>query len=861
MTERERAIAVLRAEATSLRDRLRTLDQEIARLESAPASAPPIAPPTIQAQPRADRSPSAPPPPPSGLAPDRADAVERFVGTRLAAALGAFVTLIGVAVFVKFAIDEGWLGRLGPLARLAAGYAFALGLVGAGLFAERRLGRGGAIGLFAAGIGSLYAATAVGTIGMELLPPAAAVLAAAATAVLGVILTLRSGSLLVATVGLFGAYLTPAIGGAYLTDPGLVGLHLSVVLALALLLSWIRPQPFRFLRYAIIPLHACFAIPWVFSSAPPALIVITVSLWWAMVAMECILAAWAGRSPIGNVVATIMGSIAAATVSVPFIAEQVGPTEPLAYAPAMLAVFAALGGLLLRGPDPEDAIDAEEAAIARAMRLLSTALFVQAAALATLGAAPFLDTGGLVAAWAISAILCVEIGRRIAGVGSGLARGLAWWAAVLILGSIGAAFAAVVDSRIWGGPVAIWPQEFERVAAVVLEPALWAPALAVIASIDLVLRSGRAAPRGRGDAALAIIASLVCALACAHLVAWGARGFLVPALLVLPVAFLRPPRSSLAGGCAAAAIASLAWLVHLFDHAPPGLLSSMLWAALLAQFAIAVGWATLGRSASFRPLRVALVSIAVLWLAAGMAACAFVASDDGLSGGGAWRSGDVTVTVIALVGFALVAASGRVRGRISEDDARTVGRAAALVVMAAGLFWLMSGVVSLASDPLATQGGRWGRLLVGLLLIATLLVTRRELRGRGPVVGTGSRAILSALPIEALVLGIWLGSLVFAQAFADAGWRVVQPVLSAWWGVAAIALLVAGFRHRVGWLRWAGLGLLGLVGFKVLAMDLAAAAAGWRVVATLFVGLLLVGTSVAYVRVIRMAEGSKTARS
>jgi uncharacterized membrane protein len=82
--------------------------------------------------------------------------------------------------------------------------------------------------------------------------------------------------------------------------------------------------------------------------------------------------------------------------------------------------------------------------------------------------------------------------------------------------------------------------------------------------------------------------------------------------------------------------------------------------------------------------------------------------------------------------------------------------------------------------------------------------------------------------------------------------RLSDPVMakhaaiSIFWGLFAMALIAAGFRLRSPMARYAGLGLFGITLVKVIVLDMREARYGYRVLAFIGLGLLLLATSVIY---------------
>ncbi len=101
-------------------------------------------------------------------------------------------------------------------------------------------------------------------------------------------------------------------------------------------------------------------------------------------------------------------------------------------------------------------------------------------------------------------------------------------------------------------------------------------------------------------------------------------------------------------------------------------------------------------------------------------------------------------------------------------------------------------------------------------------------------------------------IGLWLGSLEIDRLLAPELNRLERAdmarhtALSIYWGLYGIGLVVVGFVRDARWCRYAGLALLGVTLAKVLVIDMAEVRYAYRVLSLLGVGLLFVGTSIAY---------------
>ena len=238
------------------RGRIRALEARIALMErsgaarSSAPNAPPIpAPPEPPAAEPAPVKPATVPPvraadPVSVAVPARArPSIEERFGTRWTVWVGGLALALGAVLLVRYSVEQGFFG---PGARIAAGLALGLGLVGGGEILRRRLrgaevpGRpdipamvtaSGIVALF----GALYAAHALyGFIGPEL-----AFVALGATGLGAMVAALLHGPTL-AGIGLVGALATPLLVGSDSASLWPLTLYLPVVTACAYAFAWTK---------------------------------------------------------------------------------------------------------------------------------------------------------------------------------------------------------------------------------------------------------------------------------------------------------------------------------------------------------------------------------------------------------------------------------------------------------------------------------------------------------------------------------------------------------------------------------------------------------------------------------------------
>ena len=96
-------------------------------------------------------------------------------------------------------------------------------------------------------------------------------------------------------------------------------------------------------------------------------------------------------------------------------------------------------------------------------------------------------------------------------------------------------------------------------------------------------------------------------------------------------------------------------------------------------------------------------------------------------------------------------------------------------------------------------------------------------------------------------IGLWLGTLEIDRFFID-DYMARQTGYSVYWGIYAVMLVLIGFKKRSAAARYVGLGLLGVTLVKAFIIDMAEVDLLWKTVIFFVVGMLLIGTSILYIR-------------
>ena len=186
---------------------------------------PPVAAPAAPAGPA--QAPPSPPPFVPALPPREPWWQREGVIAKVLAAVGAGITLIGIAFLLAIAIQAGYFG---PLARVLTGGILAVALVAAALVVKRRQDTAvGALGLAATGFAAGYLDIVAITRIYEWVPAALGLVLAGLVAVAGLVLARLWGSQLLAVLIVLGvAVLAPVVGDTHVLLVGAFLLTMTI---------------------------------------------------------------------------------------------------------------------------------------------------------------------------------------------------------------------------------------------------------------------------------------------------------------------------------------------------------------------------------------------------------------------------------------------------------------------------------------------------------------------------------------------------------------------------------------------------------------------------------------------------------
>lgn len=830
-----------------------------------PAAAAPISAPLIPSvAPATMRSAYVAPAPPTATqlraSPSRPplaskNAIEVFIGGKGMAWVGAIAVVLAAAFGIMVGIDKGWWGRLSPELRCLGIAAFGAALIAGGELALRRIGKAASVGLFGAGLGTLYLDAFATSKYFNLLSLEVAFVLMAIVAAIGFAITLRTRFTTIGVLSIVGGYLTPVLlRGSSTHDLQLLA-YLTMLLGVSLGLSAAVPLHFRALRYVALGGQGLIGFAWLVSNSSEwKMAMVFMTIWWSMVLGEAVYAAMRRQSPLGNVVAVILATAGYATAGCWLLYSATPPVSGwLGVFTAMIAVVG-MAVALQFGPG----LDALRQPPRQAIDKLSVALWALAGALVVIAIALQFEGFAQSVAWLALALAAIEAGRRLPS------RGVTWFG--LIVGALALFRILTIDWWITSGMI----KPFWSAGSVSLTR--WSILLLIaMVAAHVAAHRVREVPnsKDRMPVVLAVIGSLLWILFCQTQFEELAvtAGWLAGAAALLAMARIgwRQKYFEIAGGTLATSV--VRWLIidAMLNRLSPGWRGAQELPLMNAQVAIALVILALGwwvhRIAKDRREDVddgttrRPSELAQRWTLAGMIFSLIALSfevDRVLAGMGQspWPGAQrLMLWLTALWGF-----GGFVMAIIGWR------RALPLLLKSGGIFLGAAAIAWLSVDTISWR--LWQapadvpvlfnlQFGIGVLLIALLgwsahLLIRhdsiRELLLQPP-----ATQILHGFLALIAAMGLWLGSLELDRLFADRP-MMLQTGLSVYWGLYGVALVLIGFVKRATAARYAGLGLLTLTLAKVLFIDMRGIDLIWRALSFAAIGLLLIGTSIAYAR-------------
>jgi uncharacterized membrane protein len=764
-----------------------------------------------------------------------------LLGARGLALVGGAVTLLGIAFFFVLAANHGWIG---PLARVSLGGGASALVFAAGLVLRSRYGQlHSAIAAAGAGVAGAYTTLLAAVAIYDLLPEAAGLALAAAIAAAAVAVAIRWSSEVLAWLGLVGAAAVPAL---HALDGKLTASAVAFVL-------------FVFAGAAAVSLRH----RWPLLLAATAIAAYAQVLWLVLVADTGDHGAIAVASAF--FVLLLATSLARQRVAE---AEELDPlASPLSVGAAGLALIASLTifeSQTHAGVELLVAAAVVVIAAALAFRFssdLAVLLGGTALALGAVGTADLLSSRSLTIVWAVEAILLGGAGMylrqprfRVAGL------------AYVALASVHAIATEAPLRLLFEAHATSYARAIPSVAAVALAatvtgwgeihsdrlapywPAVRAAlvGVAALAALDAISLGIVAVSFAAGHVVVTGIwaaAGLAAVVACTRLrrLAGSAVGFgWLAVTAVKAVSFDWPELGSGHGAVAVLALAVPGVLAGVALRAlddrddPLGIVSFVCSSFALVGFVSAIGTLV----ASDRLAGVAVLAPAGLFV--GLSAAVFRVERlrnlaTILWGHGLWalliaEAAILQGRAIAVAYAATAAVVALLARRLAERRLHN----AALVLLGGTTLVTLSALTPPTRLFEATEHPAVSIWALGACVAAGAVLAACDVRSR-----TWTGWLTAGLAVYGISLGILELAERISPASIDTDFQRGHTVVTAFWGLVGLGLLVSGLLRRMPVLRFGGLALFGLSLAKLFLYDLSALSSVTRALSFLAVGAFM----------------------
>ncbi len=797
--------------------------------------------------------------------------VEQMFGRWVLAVAGSLFLVIGLVLGIKYGLDRGWF-HFPPAYRCWAVAIIGLGLIGVGQRVRTLLGPAGGIaaaGLAGAGIAAIYgaAASAWGIFDLYGAPTAFTLLALISVG--GIAIALWWNSLPVAVLALIGAYLNPIFMHNVHSDPRVLPVYLSALLVLGLTLAAWRPSPFRWLRMVSWWGTVVIGSFWQLGEADhsPFIALGFLAAVWVLIHSELLLGASRAPEstpipggtanllsrlsrPMRSSFATTVWCVGAGILTVWSVDRAVHLEQWYVAAAGFVGTFVLaliLAGNLRAFRDPPQtdrerlgvALWAQSGALLITTIALGVGEWTQAIAWLSMGVAAVaagrwakarsLDAYGVV-------VLCIAVGRLVT------------WDSWHLFGRPQEVLGLVVSS--WSHLMMAGGAAWLVAAWLLNRPSLGAnaPSHTRRVFVNVAIAVGVSLPfvgLGQDNSGIAM-SVLAGTWALAMLVAAKLRDAIMLRIVGLSILGITSMVSLVVHfdsfGLNALQFETTRWHIAIGGMVLTKWSFALLW---LAAIWIVGAWAARSRAAIGRlPFEAQAVSIGKWWGWGGsivMITCAVTLTLLSLI----TPTTDLGSVCIAWTVSAIVLVALHTRRQTLALDVIGLGAFAATVLLWDFAYFVDHNWLAETRPPFS-HPGLWTALAIVVAMFGACIWLWRGTprRATWPVSVIISVAIAGVLLLGSTSLeisrsaGILLPDDHTAQAAA----------LTLWWGLFAVAMLIAGFWMAIPVVRHLGLGLLGVAAVKAVFFDLAGVSQGWRVVSFLGLGILMMGVAIGYAK-------------
>lgn len=173
---------------------------------------------------------------------------EWLLGIKGLMLVGVIIIVVGVAMFLKLAVDEGWIAAISPAMRCLATAGFGLALVALGEFLRKKINPLASSGFSAAGIATIYASILASTKMFDLIDTPVAFLLLFLVTVLGIYLGSLANRVMLSLLSLIGAFAVPILLSTGEGSRVILPVYLLSLLTIGLTLSGWKGGRYAYVR-------------------------------------------------------------------------------------------------------------------------------------------------------------------------------------------------------------------------------------------------------------------------------------------------------------------------------------------------------------------------------------------------------------------------------------------------------------------------------------------------------------------------------------------------------------------------------------------------------------------------------------
>lgn len=162
--------------------------------------------------------------------------------------VGVLIVVVGVAMFLKFAVDEGWIAAISPAMRCLSTAAFGLALIALGEYLRKKINPLASTGFSAAGIATIYASILASTKMFDLIDTPVAFLLLFLVTVLGIYLGSLANRVMLSLLSLIGAFAVPILLSTGEGSRVILPIYLLSLLTIGLTLSGWKGGRYAYVR-------------------------------------------------------------------------------------------------------------------------------------------------------------------------------------------------------------------------------------------------------------------------------------------------------------------------------------------------------------------------------------------------------------------------------------------------------------------------------------------------------------------------------------------------------------------------------------------------------------------------------------